>query len=430
MLNGHKDMKTGSRPPRRTTAKRAGRRVPPAHKPPATDAIRQLHELQIHQLELEMQNTELRKTREELHASLTRYSALYEFAPVGYLTLGLDGSILDLNQSAGRLLGHDTPQGRHARFGAFLAPASRQTFYTFLTSTLHAQAVQRCEIDVQRRDGGTFRGQVSVVHQPGSENYLMAITDVSANHDALKRARDTEQLAQDLLGQNRSLTRRMFEVLENDRRRIAREIHEEIGGRLSAMYANLATLIRSEFKLRSEARAGVRAITANLAEMQNDLHRILLRERPTLLDAAGLEECLREAVAHWKQEHPDVECAMSFEGKAEGIPDVVNIAMLRIVQESLSNVARHARAHKLAVRVVRDSSQVSLSVEDDGDGIDTSLPTEGMGLLGMRERVIALDGHFEFHSEPGAGARVAASIPLASPALDDTEDAMGAGPRH
>jgi PAS domain S-box-containing protein len=416
---------TPSKPPKRSAARRGTRRSTVGRKRLDADGRKQLH-----QIELEMQNTELRRIRGELHSSLTRYSALYEFAPVGYLTLSLDGSIVEVNQVAVNLLGCDGKPSRNTRLGAFLAPAARQAFYTFLTSTLHTATVQKYEVELQRHSGGEFYAQISATYQASSETYLVALTDVTSYREALGKAKDIDVLAQKLVLQNRSLTRRMFEMLENDRRRIAHEIQEELGLRLSAMYENLAGVIRTEFKLRPEIRTGVRAITTNLAEMQNGLRRILLRLRPTLLDLAGLEECLREVVAHWKLEHPDVDCEMTFEGRAEGIPDVINVAVFRIVQECLTNIARHAMAHKLAVRVVRDKTEVHLTIEDDGNGFEATSPTQGMGLLGMRERVIALEGRFEFHSQPGKGARVEASIPLSSPALDETEDAQGASPEH
>jgi signal transduction histidine kinase len=106
------------------------------------------------------------------------------------------------------------------------------------------------------------------------------------------------------------------------------------------------------------------------------------------------------------------------------------VALFRVVQESLTNIAKHAQAHQVAVRVARDASEVRLSIEDDGDGFDVAAAMSGMGLLGMRERVIALDGRFEFESQDGKGTRIQATIPLSSPALDEAEPVKEADPGH
>jgi PAS domain S-box-containing protein len=410
---GKKDKPTGSQahPP---AARKRGQVRANAARRVDTDTRRQLHALQVHQIELEMQNAELRKVRAELHASLTRYTALYEFAPVAYLTLTSSGAILELNQSAAELLGGREAELRHQRLGSRVAAGSGAEFAAFLVGVFQASLTQEYEFELLRPDGTHFWAQVSAVHQDINQTCLVTMTDVTARRETLHQTQEAERLAQKLLRQNRGLTRRMFALLEEDRRNILREMHDELGASFRALNAETAVMITTERHMQPQTRAGIRAINAITAEMQNALRRILLRLRPTMLDAVGLAESLRELVLQWGEHHRSVACEVSLEGELGGLGETVDIALFRVAQEALTNAAKHARAKKLSLRLVRREAEVRLLIEDDGQGFDAAAagPGMGMGMLGMRERIIALQGRFEFHSRPGHGVRIEAHVPI------------------
>src|SRR6185312_9444991 len=355
-----KDMTTQKEPPRRPPARKVGAIVR-RHAGPGTDARKQLNSLQVHQVELEMQNTELRKMRAELDASLSRYTALYESAPVGYLTLDRDGSVQQLNQAAATLLGGSPREWRKTRFDAFLVPGARPVFNKLLAAAAEEHGACNGEAELQRPDASTVVAQISAIYHPQSESYLLALSDGTARHDAFKRLREAEHLAQKLLSQNRHLTRRMFEILEEDRRRIVHEMHNELGRRFATVYHEIAKVLQAEHHMTPDTRGNIRIITANLAEMQNGLRRILLRLRPGLLDLAGIGECLREFAANWREQNPGIACELTLEG------------------------------------------DVHLVIDDNGEGFDLESVTPGVGLLEMRERIVALDGQFEILSQPGRG---------------------------
>jgi PAS domain S-box-containing protein len=418
-------MPTDKKPPRRPLARKAGAGRRGSRVNLDNDARKQLHELQVHQVELEMQNKELRKVREELDTSLARYTSLYQQAPVGYLTLGQDGSILDLNQAAAQLLGGGHREWRRSRFDSHLAQDNRSGFSGLLLQLLHDPGARTCEADMQRPDGSTFCAQISVTYQSGSGSYLMVLTDATARRDAMQRARAAEQLAQKLLAQNRHLTRRMFERLEDDRRRIGDEIHKELDRRFSTVYREMAAVIRAEHRLSSEVRPHIRTITANLAEMQNGLRRVMLRLRPRLLDLAGIGEAVREFVQRWQERHPGVRCALTLEGDFQGVPDATSIALFRVVQGAMANVANHAHASRAVVRLARQAGMINLVIDDDGEGFDPAAIPPGVGLLEMRERVAALDGQFEFTTKPNSGVRIEVYLPVTPQA--DAGDAQHAG---
>jgi PAS domain S-box-containing protein len=412
-MTGNKDKTIGPRGRRPPLGRKQGRGLPESRS--EVEALRQLHELKVHQLELEMQNEELQRTRAELHASLTRYTELYEFAPVGYLTLSAAGAIKDLNQVAAKLLGGKEAELRHRHFVASIAVGSVKAFTEFMTEVFHSSGARECELEMHRPGGEVFTAQLTAALQGSTQTCLMAIADVTARRHDLSRTQDAEHLAQQLLQQNRHLTRRMFESLEEDRRRVVQELHNELGRNFSAIYHEIAMVLHTEHQLSPGTRANIRSITANLAEMQNGLRRILLRLRPTLLDLAGIGEALREFASNWKEQNPGIVCELALEGDLRGIPEDLSMALFRVVQEAMTNVAKHAKASRVVVRVSRTEGQINLVVDDNGDGFDAALVAPGVGLVAMRERIIALDGQFELVSQPEHGVRVEVWLPTGLP---------------
>src|SRR6185312_14277821 len=237
-----------------------------------------------------------------------------------------------------------------------------------------------------------------------------------------------EHLAQKLLSQNRHLTRRMFEILEEDRRRIVHEMHNELGRRFATVYHEIAKVLQAEHHMTPDTRGNIRIITANLAEMQNGLRRILLRLRPGLLDLAGIGECLREFAANWREQNPGIACELTLEGDVHGLPEALSMALFRVVQEAMNNVATHAQAGRVIVRMSRMEGEINLVIDDNGEGFDLESVTPGVGLLEMRERIVALDGQFEILSQPGRGVRVEVWLPTGLPADVPTEPSPGAAP--
>jgi len=143
---------------------------------------------------------------------------------------------------------------------------------------------------------------------------------------------------------------------------------------------------------------------------------MLQRLHPETLDSLGLDEALQELVKAWRQRNPDIACDLAIAAPLDGLGDALNITVYRVVQEALTNVARHARAHRVEVRVGRTDA-LEVEVIDDGAGIENDAPTRGLGLAGMRERVEALGGTLHLWSKRGRGVALRIELPLAvSPA--------------
>jgi len=143
-----------------------------------------------------------------------------------------------------------------------------------------------------------------------------------------------------------------------------------------------------------------------------------------LLDELGLADSLRELQRQWSHSHPDVICEFNLDDTLDSLGEERNITIYRLVQEALNNAASYAHAQRVMVSLTResvgnDAGIVVLRVEDDGAGFDAKKVRAGIGLLGMRERVIAAAGDFSIDSVPGEGTKIFAWLPLAKAATNE-----------
>ncbi|MBC7265267.1 MAG: sensor histidine kinase [Chloroflexi bacterium] len=198
---------------------------------------------------------------------------------------------------------------------------------------------------------------------------------------------------------------------EEERRRIARELHDGVGPTLASMNVRLRTarkLLQQDPELAAEEMEEL----AELAQTNiQDIRRLIYDLRPAALDELGLVPALREHLARCQQEHGLTIEFTADEG--ERLPAAVETALFRIAQEALANVVKHAQAHRVEVTLVRDEGAVTLRVADDGLGFDPLAPRAGthLGLWSMRERVEQLGGRFEVESTAGRGTTVRVIIP-------------------
>ncbi|MDZ7579260.1 MAG: PAS domain-containing protein [Deltaproteobacteria bacterium] len=169
---------------RRAEARLGEDRTQGASGPPEEDVQRLVHELQVYQIELEMQNEELRRSRAEVEAGLERYSALYDFAPVGYLTLGRDGAIHQLNLAGAGLLGVERARLSGRRFGVFVAEPDRSAFSHFLEKVFTSRAQAECEVALLKEGGGPIHAHITAAASPDGQHCLVIIADITAQNQA------------------------------------------------------------------------------------------------------------------------------------------------------------------------------------------------------------------------------------------------------
>ena len=221
----------------------------------------------------------------------------------------------------------------------------------------------------------------------------------------------------------RQLLERIVLAHEEERRRIARELHDEIGQGLTALVMQLGTVEGALDPGADSVRPRLQAVREQTSEMIENVRRLMLDLRPAVLDDLGLVPAIRwYAESHLPQAGIEARVSISNLDEHERLPRRLELVAFRLAQEAVTNVIRHAQAKRAVISLGRVADGLELSVEDDGRGFDPEgAPRNGRrgwGLAGMRERVALLGGTLSVTSRPGCGTRVAATMPV-----EDTRDA-------
>jgi two-component system, NarL family, sensor histidine kinase UhpB len=230
----------------------------------------------------------------------------------------------------------------------------------------------------------------------------------------LQRRCLAEERAAAALAENRRLAQQYVQRQESERKALARELHDELGQYLNAIKLD-AVGIRNEAIAGGEAvreRAG--AIVENCDHVHGALAALIRQLRPVGLDELGLEAAIEHCIDTWRPRLSGTQLRLSVAGDLSQLPEAVGLTIFRLVQEALTNIAKHAPARHAVIVLAHtggDSDAVEVIVTDDGPGVDLDTPTAGLGLIGMRERVAALEGTLEVRSSPGAGFELKARIP-------------------
>lgn len=225
-----------------------------------------------------------------------------------------------------------------------------------------------------------------------------------------------ESLAENArLEQDQALARALQARLEQERRAIARELHDELGQGITAVRAIAGAIIQ-----RSTAQPGIngsaQAILAMTTQMQDGVHAILQRLRNRSADnQVRIEEAIESYCALWASHHGDIQVECAIEALGEQVTDTLGLTILRMVQESLTNVARHAHATRVEVRLGVRDDEIEVAVIDNGRGLGENPAPGRHGLVGMRERIAEVHGRLELSSPPEGGLDVRARLPLPPP---------------
>ncbi len=254
--------------------------------------------------------------------------------------------------------------------------------------------------------------------RPFSERELHTVIEMALyKHQAEAKLRASAN-------QLRALSQRVLAVQEHERRRIALELHDEVGQSLAAIKISL----QSHERLKDQSVTSL--IAENLVILESawqQVRRLALALRPSMLDDLGLLPALRWMAAQSATRHQfEVQFQTRSTDAAERLAPDLEIACFRIAQEALTNVARHARARHVNITLWHDDATLTMTVQDDGSGFDAhamrarALGGESLGVLGMRERATLIGGELHIESRPGQGCTVRLSCPWR---LADGDDA-------
>lgn len=230
------------------------------------------------------------------------------------------------------------------------------------------------------------------------------LTELQAFNDRLEAevaARTRVIVQQD--EQRRILVRRLLSATEDERRRLARELHDET--------AQLLTVIQMSLDRIESDRPELQRAAALLVRTQNEIHRIIHDLRPTLLDDLGLAAAMKSYADEHLRRQGGLHVNLEIEDGLPSRPEIETV-IFRIYQELVTNILRHAHAENVSIELYAADGRLVLTVEDDGRGFDPEAKSEGAGVTGMRERAALVNGVIRFDSEPGHGTQVVLEIPL------------------
>ncbi|MBI2831565.1 MAG: HAMP domain-containing protein [Chloroflexi bacterium] len=213
------------------------------------------------------------------------------------------------------------------------------------------------------------------------------------------------------------LLRKVLTAQEEERKRIARELHDETSQSVAGMVMKLEAALAASDSIAGKTRS-ILTDTRNLAiKTIDNLHKIIFDLRPSVLDDLGLLSAIR-----WYAESRlgslDIKVRVEVTGSERKLPQEKETVLFRVVQEALTNIARHAQARNVVLSVEFEDSVIRIEVEDDGEGFDVNAvrlkadKTRGLGLLGMKERVALLEGKLLVESEPGSGTHITIEVPV------------------
>jgi PAS domain S-box-containing protein len=367
------------------------------------EATRLIHELRVHQVELEMQNEELRQNQVLLEEARQKYVDLYDFAPLGYLTLDRWGRITEANLSATTTLGVERRSLLGQYFWLFVAEADRRSFSLMLENVQNLPQ-RRGEFRLQV-DKGEVRTMLLNVHfsqdEHGQDIRRLALTDITD----LKRAQ--EKL--------RQLNRQLLTVQERERQRIARDLHDEMGQSLMALKMQLNAFKRG-FKRGREDWSEFDSVVDHINVIAEQARKICQSLRPTTLENLGLNGALRQLLGEF-QKHHGLEVSEELDDISGLFSSEGQITVYRLFQECLNNATRHGNATRVKVSAQKRDGSVCFICEDDGIGMDLDKVKSrdesqwGIGLAAMEERVRLLQGSFEITSTKGKGTRIKITLP-------------------
>lgn len=226
---------------------------------------------------------------------------------------------------------------------------------------------------------------------------------------------------QQSIQKNHRLTQQLISLQEDERKSLARDIHDEIGQYLTAIHMDASTILKARNV--KTAKTSAQAISDVVRQMMDIVHDLLQRLRPRVLDELGTGLALRELIQHWQERNRHIAIMHKVSQDIGVIDDSVAITAYRVVQECLTNITKHANAKSVKIIVDQDDFNVYLTVEDDGVGFNQSVMTNGYGLAGMQERIQGLLGNMSITSGAFKGTKIQVTLPKHSDLSGEKQNA-------
>lgn len=351
-----------------------------------------------------------KKYEQFLRESEARFRAIFDNAITGIAATDGDGVVCYFNEAFRAMLGYDAETLQNTNFAHFTHPDDLAREYRFLeeicTGDRDSYRMEKRYLRADKRVVWVDLSTSTIKDESGRIINLIAVV-----HDITEKVSAAQALSQSRQ-KLRALSAHQTRILEEDRKHIAREIHDELGQLLTALKMDVS-LLRMKF-------GDIPALQEKTDEMRGlvDKTMAVVRDVSTNLRPAALDLGLLPAI-EWLAEDFSarwgIPCVVEASGEIK-LTELLSTTIFRVVQESLTNIARHASAHKVDITLRQDPRVLHLFINDDGCGFDmaSTAKRKGFGFFGMRERVLSVGGKLRIDSTPGNGTTVTITLPLPS----------------
>ena len=355
--------------------------------------------------------TQRKQAEEALSESEERFRSAFDSAPIGMALVAPTGRWLRVNQSLCHIVGFSENELLATDFQSITHPDDLKTDLGFVRQMLDG-SISHYYVEKRflHKQGQVVWILLSVsLVRDGQGDPLYSIAQIQ---DITERIRAKEEL-QHSFEQIRALAARLQMIREEERTRVAREIHDELGQALTSIKIDLSSLVR-QLSIGKEQERRTESILKLVDEAIHSVRRISTELRPGILDDLGLVAAVEWAAEDFEA-RTGTKCRLDLPEENVLTDQECATALFRIFQETLTNVARHANATQVDVHLFQEEGYLNLEVHDNGKGISKrQLSTGGsLGILGMRERALLLGGEFTIGGAPGKGTTVRARIPEA-----------------
>ncbi len=323
----------------------------------------------------------------------------------------LDGNISFWNPAAQRMFGY-APEDIIGQSVSLLTPDSQKTDLEENLREINAgRKVENHDSQRQARDGRII--DVSISAAPLVDPITgEVIGDICSMRDITERKQAEE--AEKQLEENRQLTHLIQRHIEDERRSLARELHDELGQYVTAIKTFAVGILNKTEEKMPDVASNAKTIVSAANHIYDGMHNIIRQLRPGSLDNLGLSETLRDLVATYQHHHPEIKMKLTTRGEVNEFGESVNINIYRVIQEAVNNALKHAKASQIEIWLeASKSGELQLIIKDNGAGMDSCKVDHSrhFGLLGMRERVQALQGSFNIDSDLDKGTAIRINIP-------------------
>ncbi|MBI5858720.1 MAG: PAS domain S-box protein [Sphingobacteriales bacterium] len=348
--------------------------------------------------------SERKKAELAIKASEEKYRTLVEQASDPILIYSLDGTMIDYNNAFITVTGYQRQKIKKMKLVDLFFPedlVKRPLHFGLIKKGLAVHDERR----IRKNDGSEMIVELNSKMMPDG-NIMVIGRDITERKKA-------ELKLQESFKAIRTLTEHLQNIREEERAHIAREIHDELGQQLTVLKMDLSWINKKVGTKDEPVKARIKDLLTMIDETVKSVRRISSELRPSLLDDLGLVAAIEWQLKEFEKRF-EIKTSFSHTDSEIQLRETIKTGVFRIFQESLTNVARHSRAKKVAVSLTVQNNSLILSINDNGAGFEKKIlgNKKTLGILGMRERTSMMGGTYEIISKPGEGTSVVVKIPL------------------